>query len=109
MLVGGRGISSTGPCGRRTHEHPDRSRGDSRRPVDVRLHGVCHRGVLAGVAVPGRGPRRGWVSGVGRWPAGPGHPVPDGPACGRRAGAGLARLGPRRPRTLASRSRAPCP
>ena len=106
MRVGGRGISSTGPSGRRTHEHADRSRGDSRRPVDVRLHGVCHRGVVAGVAVPGRGPRRGRVGVVGCRPAGPRDPVPDGAPCGRRAGAGLARLGPRRPRPPARLLRA---
>ena len=110
MLVGGRGISSTGPCGRRTHEHADWSRGHSRRPADVRLLGVCHRGVMAGIAVPGGGARRRWVGVVGRWSAGAGHPVPDGAPCGSCAGGGLARLGPRGPRAPARllRASAPC-
>ena len=43
MLGGGRGISSTGPSGRRTHKHPTGAGEIPTRPADVRLHGVCHR------------------------------------------------------------------
>ena len=110
MLVGGRGISSTGLSGRRTHEHAGRRRADSGGPADLGLLGVCHRGVVAGVAVPGGGARRRWVGVVGRWSAGAGHPVPDGAPCGSCAGGGLARLGPRGPRAPARllRAGAPC-
>ena len=42
---------------------------------------------------------------MGRWPAGPGHPVPNGPACGAAQGQDW-RTGTRRPRPPARLLRA---